>query len=124
MGTDIHGAFRTFDTNGDGLISLYEFKRALYLHLGVLPSHMDALFRYIDSNDSGYINYDEWLSFFSQDFGSQPGATAGPMSPLRKRVMQREMQRAGSEPSSLPTLAGNAVPQSSYNDRASILEML
>merc|ERR1711865_694723 len=122
--SDVHAAFRTFDTNGDGLVSLYEFKRALYLHLGVLPSHMDALFRYIDSNDSGYINYNEWLSFFAQDFRSQPGATAGPMSPLRKRVMQREMQRAGTAPSSLPVLAGDAVPQSSFNDRTSILEML
>jgi Ca2+-binding EF-hand superfamily protein len=121
---DIHGAFRTFDTNGDGLISLYEFKRALYLHLGVLPSHMDALFRYIDTNDSGYINYDEWLNFFGQDFASQPGGSEGPLSPLRKRVLQREMQRAGATPSSLPVLPGDAVPQSSYSDRTSILGML
>lgn len=121
---DIHGAFRTFDTNGDGLISLYEFKRALYLHLGVLPSHMDALFRYIDSNDSGYINYDEWLSFFSQDFGTTPGGSEGPLSPLRKRVLQREMQRAGATPSAVAVLPGDAVPQSSFSDRTSILDML
>merc|ERR1712100_531661 len=90
---DLHSAFRTFDNNGDGLVSLYEFKRALYLHLGVLPSHMDALFRYIDHNDSGYINYDEWLRFFAQDYGSgAPGGAQGPLSPLRKRVPQREMQ--------------------------------
>jgi len=121
---DVHAAFRTFDTNGDGLISLYEFKRALYLHLGVLPSHMDALFRYIDSNDSGYINYDEWLSFFAQDFGAAPMGAEGPLSPLRKRVLQREMQRAGATPSSLPVLPGDAVPKSSHSDRSSILGML
>merc|ERR1711907_140368 len=121
--SDLHAAFRTFDTNGDGLISLYEFKRALYLHLGVLPSHMDALFRYIDTNDSGYINYDEWLQFFAQDFGSQPTSGA-PLSPLRKRVLQREMQRAGSAPSVVPQLSGGSVPSSSKSDRASILGML
>lgn len=122
--SDIQGAFRTFDTNGDGLISLYEFKRALYLHLGVLPSHMDALFRYIDTNDSGYINYDEWLNFFGQDFGSQQGTSEGPLSPLRKRVLGRELQRAGAAPSGVPPLSGAAVPDSSKSNRSSILGML
>lgn len=122
--TDIHGAFRTFDTNGDGLISLYEFKRALYLHLGVLPSHMDALFRYIDTNDSGYINYDEWLSFFSQRFSGSSAAADGPLSPLRKRILQREVGAVANGPSDMPTLSGDAVPQSSFGDRNSILGML
>merc|ERR1712086_1226063 len=48
--------------------------------LGVLPSHMDALFRYID--------YDEWLQFFAQDFNTSRASlsnTAGaPISPLRR----------------------------------------
>jgi len=121
---DIHAAFRAFDTNGDGLISLYEFKRALYLHLGVLPSHMDALFRYIDSNDSGYINYDEWLGFFGQNFGTTPGGSQGPLSPLRKKVLQREMMFNATKPEPVVTLPGNAVPQSSYSERTSILDML
>merc|ERR1719331_1338162 len=34
------------------------------------------------------------------------------------------MQRAGAAPSAMPTLSGDAVPQSSYNDRTSILSML
>jgi len=87
---------------------------------------MDALFRYIDTNDSGYINYDEWLNFFSQDFGrsSAGGSADGPLSPLRKRVLQREMQRAGQAPSAVPQLSGAAVPESSQSDRTSILGML
>ena len=102
----------------------YEFKRALYLHLGVLPSHMDALFRYIDTNDSGYINYEEWINFFGQDFGAHAGASQEALSPLRKRVLHREMERTAATPSGMPRLAGNAVPQSSYSERSSILGML
>merc|ERR1711934_434977 len=64
------------------------------------------------------------MSFFAQDFGAAPMGAEGPLSPLRKRVLQREMQRAGATPSSLPVLPGNAVPQSSYSDRSSILGML
>jgi hypothetical protein len=85
---------------------------------------MDALFRYIDTNDSGYINYDEWLGFFGQDFAAHAGSTEEPMSPLRRRVLQREMQRSAATPSSMPVLAGNAVPQSTQGERNSILGML
>jgi len=125
---DLHAAFRTFDTNGDGLVSLYEFKRALYLHLGVLPSHMDALFRYIDHNDSGYINYDEWLQFFSQDLNQHSASlsdTAGaPLSALRRRVMQREVQHAAPTSATVPALGSSGVPTTSFADRSSILDMV
>merc|ERR1711865_1198685 len=125
--SDLHAAFRTFDDNGDGLVSLYEFKRSLYLHLGVLPSHMDALFRYIDHNDSGYINYDEWLQFFAQDFNTSRASlsnTAGaPISQLRRRVMQREMQHAAPVAPTVPAI-GNSVGQTSFADRSSILDMV
>ena len=85
---------------------------------------MDALFRYIDTNDSGYINYDEWINFFGQDFAHHSGSTEEPISPLRRRVLQREMQRSAATPSSMPVLAGNAVPQSNQGERNSILGML
>eukprot|EP00656_Telonema_subtile_P049725 TRINITY_DN624_c0_g1_i1.p1 TRINITY_DN624_c0_g1~~TRINITY_DN624_c0_g1_i1.p1 ORF type:complete len:389 (-),score=102.93 TRINITY_DN624_c0_g1_i1:253-1419(-) len=125
--SDLHAAFRTFDTNGDGLVSLYEFKRALYLHLGVLPAHMDALFRYIDHNDSGYINYDEWLQFFAKDFNqyqASVGETAGaPISALRRRVMQREIMHARVPEPTVPAV-GSSLPTTSFGDRSSILDMV
>jgi len=126
--SDLHAAFRTFDNNGDGLVSLYEFKRSLYLHLGVLPSHMDALFRYIDHNDSGYINYDEWLQFFAQDFNTSRASlsnTAGaPISPLRRRIMQREMQHAAPVAPTVPSIGDSGIKRSSFSDRSSILDMV
>eukprot|EP00658_Telonema_sp_P-2_P028121 TRINITY_DN2160_c0_g1_i2.p1 TRINITY_DN2160_c0_g1~~TRINITY_DN2160_c0_g1_i2.p1 ORF type:complete len:404 (-),score=109.34 TRINITY_DN2160_c0_g1_i2:190-1401(-) len=126
--SDLRAAFRTFDTNGDGLVSLYEFKRALYLHLGVLPSHMDALFRYIDHNDSGYINYDEWLQFFAQDFNqynARIGETTGaPISALRRRVMQREVQHAQPTPSAVPAIGQSGIPTAEFSDRSAILDMV
>merc|ERR1712153_234308 len=116
------------DDNGDGLVSLYEFKRSLYLHLGVLPSHMDALFRYIDHNDSGYINYDEWLQFFAQDFNTSRASlsnTAGaPISPLRRRIMQREMQHAAPVAPTVPSIGDSGIKRSSFSDRSSILDMV
>lgn len=126
--SDLHAAFRTFDNNGDGLVSLYEFKRALYLHLGVLPSHLDALFRYIDHNDSGYINYDEWLQFFSKDF-NQHNATLGetggaPISSLRRRVMQREIQHAAPVAATVPSIGDSGIPKSTLAERSSILDMV
>ncbi|TDH66107.1 uncharacterized protein CCR75_002725 [Bremia lactucae] len=54
--------FRIIDDDGNRLLSLEEFRKALREHaMALRESDQDELFHFIDTNHSGSINYDEFL---------------------------------------------------------------
>lgn len=55
--------FVTNDAKGIGLIGMAEFKKILYMDLGMSPSHLDMIFTSIGCDDSGFMDYAEWLRF-------------------------------------------------------------
>jgi len=55
--------FVTKDAKGTGLVPMGDFKKSLYLDLGISPAHLDILFESIGCADSGYMDYAEWLRF-------------------------------------------------------------
>lgn len=55
-------AFRTFDPDGKGFVSRYEFDRCLKKY-GVFPMHTEAdvLFKRLDTDSDGFISYSEFV---------------------------------------------------------------
>merc|ERR1712166_467523 len=70
----------------------------------------------------------EWLQFFAQDFNqynASLGETTGaPISALRRRVMQREVQHAKPTASTVPALGDSGIPRTNFADRSSLLDMV
>jgi Ca2+-binding EF-hand superfamily protein len=55
--------FVTKDSAATGLVPMADFKRVLYLDLGISPAHLDILFNSVGCADSGFMDYAEWLRF-------------------------------------------------------------
>jgi len=55
--------FVTGDAQGTGLLPMPNFKQALYLDLGISPTHLDVIFNSIGCADSGFMDYAEWTRF-------------------------------------------------------------
>lgn len=53
----------TKDAKGTGLLAMGEFKKTLYLELGLAPAHIDVIFSSIGCADSGFMDYSEWLRY-------------------------------------------------------------
>jgi len=65
VGTHYQGlmeAFRNFDADQSGYVSVYDFRRTAYLHLGVTMAHADHLFKSIGYAENGFINYLSWMA--------------------------------------------------------------
>lgn len=55
-------AFRSFDAEHRGYITIYDFRRCIYLYLGISKEHTDMMFRSIGYAENGFINYLGWLN--------------------------------------------------------------
>ena len=52
--------FHRMDLDGNGIITLNEFKQGLrLLHINLPPSELNALFKHFDRDNSGRIDYNE-----------------------------------------------------------------
>ena len=60
----LRNIFRTFDLDGNGILSLTEVQ-GLLSRLGITCSekHLQALFMYLDTNRSGFIEFEEFCQF-------------------------------------------------------------
>mmetsp|Transcript_47756 Transcript_47756/g.86014 ORF Transcript_47756/g.86014 Transcript_47756/m.86014 type:complete len:177 (-) Transcript_47756:6-536(-) len=65
----IRKAFSLWDTDGDGQISLKEFK-ALMASLQMLPAAATLLFNHMDKDSSGSLSFEEALEWMLEDFTS------------------------------------------------------
>jgi calcium-dependent protein kinase len=54
--------FMTLDVNGDGTLTLDEIKTGCQQHQIALPANFDSVFRSIDSDNSGCIDYTEFIA--------------------------------------------------------------
>jgi len=61
--TDIAGVFRSWDTAGNGKISLDELKAVLNKTGGIAEEDMETIFEGADLNKDGFIDYDEFLAW-------------------------------------------------------------
>jgi len=59
----IRASFRAWDHDGNGLISKEEVRRVLRDACGLKAKDVDVLAQVMDTDDNGYIDYDEFCSF-------------------------------------------------------------
>jgi Ca2+-binding EF-hand superfamily protein len=75
--------FQTADINGDGTLSLAEFKSAIQsMQLDVKDNELRMLFQYFDSDDSTTINFDEFVKGLRDELG-----------PIRLRVVLKAFKK-------------------------------
>jgi hypothetical protein len=71
-GKDFGRAFLRIDTNGDGVMSVAEFKAALGpLVARLTPYEMDCLTDYFDADGNGTIDFKEFLGMFGTARGGE-----------------------------------------------------
>jgi len=102
----IYDSCKKFDTSNSGQISLHEFRRVLYNHLAILPSHMDLLMKRVESDNRGYVGYVSWLNNFSRDYRPSMSALRkpendAPVSALARRIEEGHAQRSATHQASL-----------------------
>ena len=54
--------FQKIDTNGDGMLSLDEVKKAISQNKGISLSNVEQIFKSIDTDNSGNIDYTEFIA--------------------------------------------------------------
>ena len=54
--------FQKIDTNGDGMLSLEEVKKAISHNKGISLSNVEQIFKSIDTDNSGNIDYTEFIA--------------------------------------------------------------
>jgi len=59
----IRASFRAWDQNGNGLISQDEIRKVLSDACGLAPKDVQVLAQVMDTDDDGYIDYDEFCAF-------------------------------------------------------------
>jgi len=82
--------FRKYDSNGDGVFDVEEFKRFLYA-LGLNVTCLQAFLRKVDKNDDGAVQYEEFVDWV---LGDDPLPTVDPPQPGKKPVDRRPSQLA------------------------------
>ncbi|XP_056448914.1 calcium-binding protein 1a isoform X2 [Gadus chalcogrammus] len=67
---ELKEAFREFDTNGDGAISLSELREAMKKLLGqqVCPKDLEDILRDVDLNGDGLVDFEGKLSYLSSQW--------------------------------------------------------
>ena len=55
-------SFQAIDDNNDGMLSLEEMKKAISLNKGITCSDVEEIFKSIDTDNSGVINYTEFIA--------------------------------------------------------------
>jgi chromosome segregation ATPase len=89
----VEQTFRAFDTNGDGLISRYEFEKGLrILAVDLTPKLIDQLMSHVDTNNSGFIDYREFRRQFSGNRGFDNSELKRENERLYERL--RELERS------------------------------
>ena len=69
--TSLQRVFQSADINGDGTLSLGEFKEALQsMQLNVIESELRQLFQFFDTDDSKSISYDEFVKGLRDDLNA------------------------------------------------------
>jgi hypothetical protein len=102
----IYDSCKKFDGTNSGFITLHEFRRVLYNHLAILPSHMDILMKKVETDSRGYVGYVGWLNNFSRDYRPSMSALRRPepeepISGLARRIAEGSAQRSGTHQASL-----------------------
>ena len=55
-------SFQAIDDNNDGMLSLQEMKKAISKNKGITCSNVEEIFKSIDTDNSGVINYTEFIA--------------------------------------------------------------
>ncbi|KAL8607695.1 hypothetical protein ACOMHN_039369 [Nucella lapillus] len=61
---EMRDAFRTFDQNGDGVISISELRQAMTkMGQKLSDAEIQATIRDLDQDGDGFVNYEEFTKF-------------------------------------------------------------
>lgn len=68
--TDLRDAFRKFDKNGDGLLSLEELKEGIrsFKNIKISEFEIEKTAIALDSNKNGFVDYTEFIAACIETF--------------------------------------------------------
>eukprot|EP00744_Colponema_vietnamica_P006426 GILI01009342.1.p1 GENE.GILI01009342.1~~GILI01009342.1.p1 ORF type:complete len:348 (-),score=70.96 GILI01009342.1:196-1239(-) len=83
----IKDAFREWDGNGNGLISIAELREGIEkMNVRIDPKHIELILKYADEDDSGAIDYVEFAQKFEMRVVNEFEKPFGPGPPQRPAV--------------------------------------